>query len=157
MSVLLATNNTSTVLVIWAICIGVSLGFIYNFLSRAVAGPFVRALLDKKAIGEDKAVSLKELGFLEKKLIKISLRDGTALRNIVSVKGGSLPKITVGKKTATDYDKARFYISAEKQEKAGAIFGEKEKWYLLIIFVALAVACAYGMTKVMPLLVDALF
>lgn len=159
MSILLTAtiDNRSTILIIWAICIGVSLGFVYNFLSKAIAGPFVRALLNKNAIGEDNAMTLGELGFLNKKLIKLALRDGTALRNTVSVVGGELPKITIGNKTAINYSSARFYISNNKKEKSQATFGEGEKWYLLFIFIALAIGCAFGMTKIMPLLVDALF
>lgn len=159
MSILLSAtiDNDSTVLIIWGICIGVVLGFVFNFLTRAITGPFVRALLFKNAIGEDSGLTLGELGFLNKNLIKLALRDGSALRNTVSVVGGSLPTISAGGKTAVDYSKARFYISTNKKEKAQATFGEGEKWYLLIIFVALAIGCAYAMTEVVPLLVEALF
>ena len=51
---LTATQNNSTVLIIWAVCIGVVLGYIGNFVSKAIMGPFVRALLSKGAIGEKK-------------------------------------------------------------------------------------------------------
>lgn len=154
---LTATQNNSTVLIIWAVCIGVVLGYIGNFVSKAIMGPFVRALLSKDAIGEEKAVSLREVGFLYNKLLMIAIRDGSSLRNIVSVVGGNLPTITAGKKTAIDYEKALFYIPEEKKAKAQATFGECEKWYILLVFIGLAVGCAYCMTKVMPLLVEALF
>ena len=150
-------DNSSTVLIIWGICIGVILGFVFNFLSRAITGPFVRALLAKDAIGQDKAVTLKDAGFLSKRLLKLALRDGSSLRNTVAVVGGHLPTITANGKTAIDYEKALFYIPEDKKEKAGSAFGESEKWYILILFIVLAIACAYGMSKVMPLLVDALF
>ena len=142
---------------IWGICIGVIIGFIGNFLSKAIVGPFVRALISKGAIGEENAISLREAGFLYRKLLMIALRDGSSLRNIVSVAGGSLPTITAGKKTAVDYEKALFYIPEDKKTKAHSTFGEGEKWYILLIFIVLAIGCAYGMSKVMPLLVDALF
>lgn len=159
MSILLTAtiDNSSTVLIIWGICIGVVLGFVFNFLSRAITGPFVRVLLSKNAIGVDNAITLSEAGFLNKTLIKYSLRDGSSLRNTVSVVGGRLPRITAGGKTAIDFNNARFYILPDKKVKAEATFEEGEKWYLLIIFIALAIIFAYGMTKVMPLLVEALF
>lgn len=154
---LTALQNDSTVLIIWAICIGVCLGFIGNFVSKAITGPFVRALISKGAIGEDNAISLRDAGFLYRKVLMFALRDGSALRNTVSVVGGKLPTITAGGKTAIDYEKALFYIPETKKEKSQNTFGEGEKWYVLLLFIALAVACAYGMSKVMPLLVEALF
>ena len=152
-----SVQNDSTELIIWAICIGVVLGFVGNFLSKAIAGPFVRALISKGAIGENNAILLRDAGFLNKKLLLIALRDGSSLRSIVSVTGGNLPTVTVGKKTAIDYEKALFYIPESKKEKAQATFGDGEKWYILLIFIALAILCAYGMSEVMPLLVEALF
>ena len=154
---LAALQNNSTVLIIWAVCVGVSLGFVGNFVSKAIAGPFVRALLSKGAIGEENAISLREAGFLYRKLLAFSLRDGSSLRNTVSVVGGSLPRISAGGRTAIDYEKALFYIPEAKKEKAQNTFGEGEKWYLLLIFIALSIICAYGMSQIMPLLVEALF
>ena len=150
-------DNGSTELIIWGICIGVSLGFVINFLTSAISGSFVRALLEKNAIGEEKAATLNDIGYLNKWCLKLLLRDGSALRNTVSIVGGKLPTISAGGKTATDYTSARFYISSDKREKASSTYGNKEKWYFLVIFIVLAIGCAFGMTKVMPLLVDALF
>lgn len=152
-----ALPNASTTFIIWAICIGVTLGFVFNYVSKLIPGPFVRALLSKNAIGEDNAVSLRDLGFLNKKLVLFALNEGSSLRNIVSVVGGKLPTITANGKTAIDYEKALFYIPESKKIKAQTAFGEKEKWYILPLFIILAIAIAYGMSKVMPLLVEALF
>ena len=154
---LTALENNSTELIIWGICIGVVLGFVGNFISKASMGPFVRALLSKGAVGEDNAISLRDAGFLYRKLLMIAIRDGSALRNIVSVVGGKLPTVTAGGKIAIDYEKALFYIPEDKKSKAEATFNEGEKWYVLLIFIVVAIACAYGMSKVMPLLVEALF
>ncbi|MBR2025155.1 MAG: hypothetical protein IKA02_05045 [Clostridia bacterium] len=154
---LTALQNDSTVLIIWAVCIGVVIGFVGNFVSKAIAGPFVRALLSEGAVGEDNAISLREAGFLYRKLLAFNLRDGSSLRNTVSVVGGTLPRITANGKTAIDYEKALFYIPKTKKEKAQNTFGEKEKWYILPVFIILAIICAYGMSTVMPLLVEALF
>ena len=154
---LTALENNSTELIIWGICIGVVLGFVGNFVSKAIAGPFVRALLSRGAIGEDNAISLRDAGFLYRKLLMIAIRDGSSLRNIVSVVGGSLPTITAEGKTAIDYEKALFYIPEDRKTKAEATFSQGEKWYVLIVFIALAIICAFCMTKVMPFLVAALF
>lgn len=156
-----ALDNTSVELIIWAICIGVTIGFVYNFVAKAIAGPFVRAILLGGYIGAEKGTHLKDImpkiNSLFAFILKLSLRDGSALRNIVSVVGGALPTKSEGKKTKRDTDSALFYIDESRVEKAKTTFGEKENWYLLIVFVALAIGCAYGMTKVMPILMDALF
>ncbi len=160
MSVFLAgtsLSNDSTVLIVWAVCIGVCLAFVLNFLSKAVVGSFIRALFAKNATSEASAVTLEELGFAKKKLIRLALKNGSALMNTVSIVGGEFSETTVGKRKITDYNNARFYISEEKSDKAKITYGQKEKWYLLVAFIAMAVAIAFIMTKVMPLLVEALF
>ena len=133
---LTATQNNSTVLIIWAVCIGVVLGYIGNFVSKAIMGPFVRALLFKDAIGEESAVSLREVGFLYNKLLMIAIRDGSSLRNIVSVVGGNLPTITAGKKTAIDYEKALFYIPEEKRDVTVGRFEARGNGLLSVLAVA---------------------
>ena len=150
-------NNNSTALIVWGVCIGVCIGFIINFVSKTIAGILPRALLSKDCIGEENAKTLSELGLSNKKLIKLFIKDGSTLRNTVSVIGGKLPKITANGKTAIDYTSARFYIPKEKKEKSSSTYGKCEKWYFLVIFLILAVACSFVMAKVMPLLVEALF
>ena len=150
-------NNDSTTLIVWAVCVGVSLGYIFNFLSKAVIGPFIRALLEKGATEEGKAVTLGDMGFSNKKLLKLALRNGSSLRSIVSVVGGQLPEISNGKKTVYDFEKAKLYIVPEKKVKAEITYGKSEKWYLLILFIAIAVGIGFGMSTVMPILMEALF
>lgn len=161
MSFLLANttslNNNSTILIVWSVCIGVCLGYVINFISKAIAGPFIRALLEKGATEEKKAVTLGEIGFLNRRLLKVALRNGSSLRGIVSVVGGELAKISSEKRAAYDFEKARLYIHPDKKIKAEITYGKGEKWYVLLLFITLAIGCAYGMSKVMPLLVEALF
>ena len=147
MSFLLANttslNNNSTILIVWSVCIGVCLGYVINFISKATE--------------EKKAVTLGEIGFLNRRLLKVALRNGSSLRGIVSVVGGELAKISSEKRAAYDFEKARLYIHPDKRIKAEITYGKGEKWYVLLPFITLAIGCAYGMSKVMPLLVDALF
>ena len=158
MPIYLATlNNDSTILIVWGICVGVCIGFIGNFVSKTIAGILPRALLSKKCIGAENAKTLSELELSNRKIIKLFIKDGSALRNTVSVVGGTLPKITANNKTAIDYSNARFYIASEKQEKARVTYEKGEKWYFLVIFIILAVLCSLIMAKIMPLLVETLF
>ena len=150
-------DNASTALIIWGVCIGVVLGFIYNFVSRWIAGSFVRALLSQDCVGQSKAISLKDAGFLGKKALHLLLADGSSIRRIIGVVGGTIPVITQGKRTKKDFESAKFYIIEESKDKASVAFGQKDKWYYLVLFIVLAVGCAYGMTKVMPLLMEGLF
>lgn len=144
-------NGTSE-FIIWCICIGVCLAFIINYVYRTISGPFVRTLLAEECLSEERAKTLSELKFGEKKLIKFLLRDKSPLRNYVSVAGGSIPtkEIEGRKKPIKDIDNAKFYVNEAIKDKVTNAFGEAERFILVLLFIAIAIGCSFGMTKLVP-------
>ena len=150
MSVLLYTEHMTSILVVWSICIGACLAFIINYIYRTVAGPLVRTLMAYDHISEESAASLDELK-MNKRLLRLLLRDGSPLRAYVSVVGGEIPSFTIGKRKSLDFISARFYVEESKKKKALNAFGEPERLIFVFVFIALAIGCAYGMSKIVPL------
>lgn len=144
-------------IIIWSICIGANLGFLYSYYSKNIVGSLVRKLL-ATAKGEENAKTLSQLGYPKFTLFhKVILKDGSYLRSIISVVGGSIPRAenTEGE-SAVDWDSARFYIPGSKQNKAFLSYGIKQKWIFLPIFVVLSVLVSVAMTYVMPILLAGL-
>lgn len=142
---------------IWAICIGVNLGFIVSFFSRNIAGDIVRRLL-ALPIGEENAKTLGELGYKKVSFLnKVLLKDGSALRRIVFVLGGQIPmsENTEGI-SVPDFASARFYIPESQRKRAEITYGEKQKWIFLPIFVILSISVSALMAWLMPMLMDAI-
>ncbi len=153
MSIYLSAQHMSTDVVVWTICVGACLAFIINYIYRTVAGPLVRTLMAYDHTSEESAVTLDELK-MNKRLLRFILKDSSPLRAYVSVAGGKIPSFTIGKRKVLDFGSARFYVDESKKEKARNAFGEPEKWYLVILFIALAIGCAYGMSKIVPLFLE---
>ena len=143
--------------IIWAICIGTNLGYLYMCFSRNIVGNIVRKLL-ASAQGEDNAKTLSELGYTKFSLFhKFLLKDGGILRSCISVVGGQIPKISNSNgEEEVSFDSAKFYISSEGKTKAMRSYGTPQKWIFLPIFIVLSVGVSYLMTLVMPILLDAL-
>ena len=142
----------STDLVIWSICIGVCLAFIISHIYRRLVGPFVRTLIAYDHISKESAATLDELK-MNKRLVRLILKDHSPVMGYVSVVGGRIPRITDGKKSRYDYESARFYINEDKKDKIKVAFAEPERLPALIIYLALTVGCAYGLTFLVPILV----
>jgi hypothetical protein len=144
-------------IIIWSICIGANLGFLYSYYSKNIVGSFVRKLLSC-ARGEENAKTLSELGSPKFTLFhKVILKDGSYLRNTISVVGGSIPKAenTEGE-SAVDWESAKFYIPSSKQDKATLSYGTAQKWIFLPIFGILSVLLSVAMTFIMPILLAGL-
>ncbi|MBQ8393273.1 MAG: hypothetical protein IJX51_05815 [Clostridia bacterium] len=165
----------TTDIVIYAIAIGVFLSFVAFWFVQNISGSIVRDLLNK-AKDESSALSLDELG-KNKAIYRHMLREGKVLRNTIACVGGSLPVIE-GKRsseeeaekgffkklwdkiknkftrTKYDYSNAKFYIPEDGIEKAEARYSKSFKtWWLPVIFV-LCIAIAFGMTFLMPIIMD---
>ena len=141
--------------IIWAICIGANLGFLYNYFSRNIVGELIRRLLSS-AVGEDNAKTLCELGYKKFTLFyKVLLKNGSSLRRIVSVIGGSIPASTNATGIDTlDWENARFYISEANKTKASTSYGTKQNWIFLPIFAVASVLLSLAMTYIMPFIID---
>lgn len=142
---------------VWAICIGVNLGFIVSFLSRNVTGSIVRRLLALPT-GEENAQTLQELGYKKVSFLnKVLLKDGSSLRKIVHVYGGQIPIVenTEGV-SVPDFESARFYIPESQRKRAEITYGAKQNWILLPIFVILSISVSALMAWLMPILMNAI-
>ena len=145
-------------LIIWAICIGVNLGFLYNYFSKNVVGEVVRRLMSAGATSEEGAKTLGELGYKRFSFFhKTILKDSSNLRRIVSVAGGAIPRATnVEGVEGTDWDSARFYIPESQLTKAKASYGTAQKWFYIPIFVVLSTILSAVMAVIMPVFIEAL-
>lgn len=158
-----AAVNIDISWVIWTVCIGVCLAILYSFVDKQVNGNIVRRLINF-CVGEENGKSLAELGFsgFFFKLYCVLLKDNMPLRRIVSVVGGNIPQSCEELETNEEYDKASepvyyddygkalFYIDEKSLEKAKSMYGNAPKWYLLPVFIALAIGVAYGCTLIAP-------
>ncbi|MBR2944277.1 MAG: hypothetical protein IKC16_04225 [Clostridia bacterium] len=152
-----AVYAVSTNVIIWSICIGVNLGFIYNYINKNLIGAFVRRVLDETH-GEDSAKTMSELGYKKFGFFKkVLLKDGGSLRRYVSVAGGKIPRATNEEGVeAIDWDSARFYVSLEQREKTHLSYSKPNKWIFLPIFMVLSVLISIAMTYIMPFFIEAL-
>ncbi len=143
--------------IIWAICIGVNLGFIVSFISKNINGSIVRKLLEGQT-GEENAKTLSELGYEKISLwTRIILKDGGILRGVVNVVGGTIPKAenTEGV-LVPDFENAKFYILESNKKRAEITYGTKQKWIFLPIFIILSVIISALMAWLMPMLMNAI-
>ncbi len=139
--------------IVWSICVGANIAFIASFFSRNVTGKLVRSMLSN-AIGISNAKTLFELGSRSNWFTRSILKNGSTLRNIVSVVGDAIPTRVDGEKLVPDFENARFYIKEANILKAKNAYGAETKWYLLLIFIVISIGAAYLMSLVMPWFLD---
>lgn len=145
---LLAISLNSTDLVIWSICAGVCLAFIVNHIYKRLVGPLVRTLIAYDHLSPESAVTLDELK-LNNKINRFLLKDSSPIMAYILVVGGSIPRDENGK---YDYASARLYVAQNKKEKASKAFAEPERLILLFVYLALIIGCAFGLTKLVPII-----
>lgn len=145
-------------LTIWAICIGVNLGFLYNYFSKNVVGSVVRRLIGAGATSEESAKTLLELGYKKFSFFhKVILKDSSNLRTIIFAQGNAIPKaINEEGVEGLDWENARFYIPETKLQRANKAYGTPQKWFYIPIFVVLSTILSAVMTILMPMFIKAL-
>ena len=72
-------------MIIWTVYVGIAIGMILTYYNKSILGKAIRALLEKDAFGEEKALSAKELGFAGNFLILNSIRHGALARFVHTV------------------------------------------------------------------------
>lgn len=161
MSILLFADAIYSIpvsLIIWAICIGANLGFLYNYFSKNIVGSIVRRLIDSGASDEASAKTIGELGYSKFSFFhKTILKDSSNLRSIISVVGAQIPKAMNEEGVmAQDWESARFYIPEEKLQRAKTAYGIPQKWFYIPIFVVLSTIISAAMAFLMPIFIEAL-
>lgn len=143
--------------IIWGICGGVNLAFILSFISRNIIGKIVRSLLAFPE-GEEAKKTFSELGFKKVSfLAKVVLKEGSSLRNIVYVEGGKLPTKTESDGASSyDWENARFYIPESQKERAKSLYGKRQRWIFLPIFIIVSIGISALMAWLMPMLMNAI-
>ena len=145
-------------LIVWAIYIGVNLGFLYSYFSKNIVGDVVRRLTVVGATSEENAKSLSELGYKKFSFFhKVLLKDSSSLRSLICVAGNTIPKaINEEGVMAPDWESAKFYIPDAKLQKAKISYGTPQKWFYIPIFVVLSTIISTIMAFIMPILIEAL-
>lgn len=136
-------------LTVYSIAIGVFFAFFAYWFLQNVVGKLVRRIA-KKAIGEENAKTLEELG-RSNALNRYLLRDGSTLRRMISCVGDTLPKAERGK---ADFTQAKFFVTEDNAKKALHRYPRKiSPWWLVLVFF-LAAGVSFGATYLVPIILD---
>jgi ABC-type antimicrobial peptide transport system permease subunit len=136
-------------LTVYSIAIGVFFAFFAYWFLQNVVGKLVRRIA-KKAIGEENAKTLEELG-RSNALNRYLLRDGSTLRRMIFCVGDALPKTEGGK---ADFTQAKFFVTEDNAKKALHRYPRKiSPWWLVLVFF-LAAGISFGATYLVPIILD---
>ncbi|MBR5817044.1 MAG: hypothetical protein IKY62_00205 [Clostridia bacterium] len=111
--------------IVFCLVAGILIAFFWNFLTRALFGALVASLVEKGAQSEDSALTLQEIGIKNKTLVDFALSRKSTLSRLVSVKAPQ------------GDEEIKYFIPAEKREKAKSIYGARQGT-LLSLVIALA-------------------
>ena len=169
-------------ILIYAIAGGVFLAYFAYWFVQSFIGGLVRKMLEN-GVGEENAKTLSELE-KSSFLYKWFLRNGSTLRNLVSCVGGDLKEIKKAKdgsyteveKSDSDkklsfkekvksfflrfkpkiynFENAKFYISQENEKKARDRHSKAVNPLWLPLMLVLCAAAAFGMTYLLPIIMD---
>lgn len=147
-------NFTGLNLVIWSVYIGFMLAMLLYYYQKKVVGGFVRDVVRKGALSSENAMTLAELGYQRKFLIRRELSKHGALRKMVwevddNYRTGEDGILYSAREKSLDLNLGRFYISEERRIQAELRYDNKgsDIFALIIsavVFFALAVlACIW--------------
>ena len=115
--------------IVLALIFGLIISFIIVYYQRRVLGSFIRAIRNAEAIDAESAKTLAELGQEDNISAIHKLQSSTSLRNLISI-----CDMTESEKGKVIIDETtRFYITAEKEERARKQFGDGEDSIIPII------------------------
>ena len=161
--------------VYYAVALGVFFSFFAYWFTQRYMGGLVRKMLEK-GVGEENAVSLEEIN-ANKFVYRYFLRNGSTLRNIISLVDGELKEIKKADESTEeaegkekklsfkeraikllsrfktkkyDYENAKFFISEDNEKKATDRHSRKMSGYWLPLVFVLCILCAFGMTFLFP-------
>lgn len=125
-------------LIIWSIFIGIVIASVAAIYVKLVLGSFVRALLAKKAVSPESALSLEESGFSKNFFLKASLRKKSTFR-----------------KTVFSEDEKSFYIPEEKTTRAEFMYDKKGNGVVVIVITILLFAIvAFLSAMILPWMLE---
>ena len=122
---------------VWTVYIGVAVGIFMTYYNKAVLGRAIRALIEKEAIGKDKALSAEALGFEKNRFILNSIRRGVLSRFVHSDESeGSQP---------------RYYLDEEDRVRAELRYTNKgTDLYVVILSLVIFTIVAFIFARYLP-------
>ncbi len=130
-------------LVIWSMYIGFMLATLLNYYNKKVMGRFVRLVIEKGALSADSALTLEELGYSNKQLIRRALQKPGALRKMVweiddNYRTGEDGVLFSAREKELDLNLGKFYIPEERRIQAQLRYDDKGSDIFALIMCAVA-------------------
>lgn len=118
--------------IVWTVYFGIAIGAFMIYYNKSILGSAIRALLEKEAFGEEKALTAKELGFAGNRLILNSIRRGSLARFVH----------TVGE------DEKRYYLIEDERHRAELRYSNKgTDLYVVIIALVIFLLVAFVLAR----------
>lgn len=141
-------------LIIWSMYIGFMLATVLYYYQKKVMGKFVRLIISKGALSADNALTLEELGYQKKVLVRSQLQKQSALRKMVwevddNYRTGEDGRLYCAREKALDLNLGKFYVPEERRIQAQLRYDDKgsDIFTLLIsavvLFALAVVACIW--------------
>ncbi len=128
--------------VLGAAVVGIIIATVIIVINKNLIGGLVKALLRDKIDTPEKAKTLPELGFGKKGMLAYCLRDGSTLRNTVSLEVGE------------DGEK-RYYITDEKSYRASSLYNRRgASPFAVVLAAVLATVLGIALLTVVPDLIQ---
>lgn len=116
--------------IVWPLFIGIVIAILAVLYNRKLLGQFVRKLRKDGIDSAENAITLADAGFAKNYPVRMALHKRGSLRRTVSI-------CDEGEDKPADLDRARFYVSPEKADRADELY-VKDRSSLLIILLAIA-------------------
>ena len=143
------TKASALELVIWSIFIGIMIGVFAVFYTRRILGSLVRRIIENGCTSPETAMTLCELGCSKNFFIKSSLKGGI-LKNAVCV-----IKNNDSESQGINPEEDKLYIPEEKRHSSELRFSGKDTdVFGIIIALAVFIALAFALTKIIPYITD---
>ena len=136
-------SQNNLTLILLSLCIGIFIASIAILYRQNVLGSIIRNIVEKNAIGEENALSLKALGYKKNNfLIKFALREkSTFMKNINVIKNDDGEKL--------------YYINQDKKDLLLNRFRKKgNSITALIIGIVLFLAAAFICLTIIPMFIE---
>ena len=114
--------------IVFCLIAGILIAFFWNFLTRLLFGRLVAGLMEKGADSEENAVTLDEIGIKRAGIVHFALSRRSTLSRLVGVK---LPE---------GEGERKFFLPAEKADKAKSIYGTQQGTLLSFVIALLLIA-----------------
>ncbi|MBQ4120844.1 MAG: hypothetical protein IJD35_02390 [Clostridia bacterium] len=115
-------------MIVWTVYIGIAIGVIMTYYNKSVLGKAIRALLEKEAFGEEKALTAEALGFAGNRVILNSIRRGALARFVH----------TVGE------EEKRYYLVEDERHRAELRYSNKgTDLYVVIVSLVIFLLVAF--------------